>query len=363
MTAPTDEQVSDEQVSSDRLAPEALAPVRTLTLGAAINAGLRAAMDRDPKVVLMGEDIGALGGVFRVTDGLHKDFGERRVIDTPLAESGIVGTAIGMAFRGYRPVLEIQFDGFIFPAFDQITTSLAKLHYRTKGRLTVPLVIRVPFAGHIGAVEHHSESPEALFAHTAGLRIVSPATPQDGYDMIQQSIASADPVLFLEPKARYWDKGEVDSTRVASQLDEINGASKATAEMSKARVAREGVDVTLMAYGPTVRLALQAAVAAAEDGVSVEVLDLRSISPFDYETILASIKKTGRGVVVHEAPAAYGTGGELAAHIAEHAFFHLHAPVLRVGGFHTPYPGSKFEHDYLPSLDRVLDAVDKVMAH
>jgi pyruvate dehydrogenase E1 component beta subunit len=320
-------------------------------------------MERDPTAVLMGEDIGALGGVFRVTDGHHTDFGERRVIDTPLAESGIVGTAIGMSFRGYRPVLEIQFDGFIFPAFDQITTSLAKLHYRTQGKLTVPLVIRVPYAGHIGAIEHHSESPEALFAHTAGLRIVTPATPQDGFDMIQQAIASTDPVLFMEPKARYWDKGEVDTERVKAQLDAINGSSKGTVEMSRARVAREGTDVTVLAYGPTVRLAMQVAVAAQADNVSVEVIDLRSISPFDYETVVASAKKTGRVVVVHEAPTAYGTGSELAAHIGEHAFFHLHAPVMRVGGYHTPYPGSKFEHEYLPSLDRVLDAVDKVMAH
>lgn len=362
MTTETTDRIPTSGESA-RLGAQGLAPVRTLTLGGAINAGLRAAMDRDPKVLLMGEDIGALGGVFRVTDGLHKDFGERRVIDAPLAESGIVGTAIGMAFRGYRPVLEIQFDGFIFPAYDQITTSLAKLHYRTQGKVTVPLVIRVPFAGGIGAVEHHSESPEALFAHTAGLRIVSPATPQDAYDMIQQAIASPDPVLFLEPKARYWDKGEVDTARVAAQLDAVGGASKGTAEMSVARVARPGTDVTLLAYGPTVRVALQAATAAAESGVSVEVIDLRSISPFDFDTILASVKKTGRAVVVHEAPVAHGTGGELAARIGEHAFFHLHAPVLRVGGFHTPYPGSKFEHDYLPNLDRVLDAVDKVMAH
>lgn len=342
---------------------EAPAAVRSMNLGGAINAGLRAAMERDPKVVLMGEDIGQLGGVFRVTDGLWKDFGDHRVIDTPLAESGIVGTAIGMALRGYTPVVEIQFDGFIFPAFNQITTQLAKLHYRTKGKLSVPVVIRVPFAGGIGAVEHHSESVEALFAHTAGLRVVSPATPQDAYDMIQQAIASPDPVLFLEPKARYWDKGEVDTSRVAAQLGAVNGAHAATAEMSRARVAREGKDVTLLAYGPSVRLCLQSAELAAADGVSAEVIDLRSISPFDMETVLASVKKTGRAVVVHEAPVAFGTGGELAARIGEKAFFHLHAPVMRVGGFHMPYPGSKFEHDYLPSVDRILDAVDRVMAH
>jgi len=335
----------------------------TLTIGAAINAGLRAAMERDPKVVLMGEDIGALGGVFRVTDGLFKDFGPDRVMDTPLAESGIVGTAIGMAMAGYRPVVEIQFDGFIFPAFDQITTSLAKIHYRTQGRIKVPVVIRVPFAGGIGAVEHHSESPEVLFAYTAGLRVVSPAAPQDAFDMIQQAIASDDPVLFMEPKARYWDKGEVDRTRVTAQLDGVGGASAGTAQMCRARVARDGTDVTVLAYGPTVRLALQAAEVLAGEGVSAEVVDLRSISPLDVDTVVASAKKTGRVVVVHEAVTLFGPGAELAARIGEEAFFHLHAPVLRVGGFHTPYPGAKYEHDYLPSLDRLLDAVDKVMTH
>jgi 2-oxoisovalerate dehydrogenase E1 component beta subunit len=248
-----------------------------MTLAGAINAGLRAAMERDPKVVLMGEDIGALGGVFRVTDGLHKDFGGGRVMDTPLAESGIVGTGVGMAMRGYRPVIEIQFDGFIFPAYDQITTSLAKMHYRSNGAITLPVVIRVPFAGGIGAIEHHSESPEALFAHTAGLRIVSPATPQDGYDMIQQAIAAPDPVLFFEPKARYWDKGDVETGRVNQQLSRPDAGSVATEELGHARVAAEGTDVTLVAYGPTVRLALQAAEVAGVEGASVEVIDLRTI--------------------------------------------------------------------------------------
>lgn len=334
-----------------------------MTMAAAINAGLRAAMERDDKVLLMGEDIGALGGVFRVTDGLHKDFGDHRVMDTPLAESGIVGTAIGMAMRGYRSVIEIQFDGFIFPAYDQITTQLAKMHYRSQGQITLPIVIRVPYGGGIGAVEHHSESPEALFAHTAGLRIVSPASPQDAYDLIQQAIASPDPVMFFEPKARYWDKGEVHTDRVAAQLDAPEGAAVATAEMARARVAREGVDVTLVAYGPTVRLALQAAGVAANEGTDVEVIDLRSISPLDSATVVESAKRTGRVVVVHEAPTFFGAGAELSARITEEAFFHLNAPVLRVGGFHTPYPGAKYEHDYLPSLDRVLDAVDRVMAH
>jgi len=334
-----------------------------MTLAGAINAGLRAAMERDPKVLLMGEDIGALGGVFRVTDGLHKDFGGDRVMDTPLAESGIVGTAIGLALRGYRPVVEIQFDGFIFPAYDQITTSLAKLHARSGGELTVPVVIRVPYAGHIGAIEHHSESPEALFAHTPGLRVCTPATPQDGFDMIQQAIASPDPVLFFEPKARYWDKGEVGVERVARQLAEPDGALLATAEMGQARVAKEGADVTLVAYGPTVRLALQAASVAEESGVSAEVIDLRSLSPLDSDAVVHSAKKTGRVVVIHEAPTAYGAGAEISARVSEQAFFHLHAPVLRVGGFHAPYPGAKYEHEYLPNIDRVLDAVDRVIAH
>ena len=335
----------------------------TLTLAGAINAGLRSAMERDPKVLLMGEDIGALGGVFRVTDGLHKDFGGDRVMDSPLAESGIVGTAIGLAMRGYTPVVEIQFDGFIFPAFDQITTSLAKLHARSGGNITLPVVIRVPYAGGIGAIEHHSESPEVLFAHTAGLRVCTPATPQDGFDMIQQAIASPDPVLFFEPKARYWDKGEVSRDRVTAQLDAPDGALVATAEMGRARIAREGADVTLVSYGPTVRLALQAAELAQADGVSAEVIDLRSLSPLDSDAVVASAKKTGRVVVIHEASMTYGTGAEISARVSEQAFFHLRAPVLRVGGFHAPYPGAKYEHEYLPNIDRVLDAVDRVVAH
>ncbi|WP_062070416.1 alpha-ketoacid dehydrogenase subunit beta [Demequina sediminicola] len=335
----------------------------TMTMAGAINAGMRAAMERDPKVTLMGEDIGKLGGVFRVTDGLHKDFGDDRVMDSPLAESGIVGTAIGMAMRGYSPVIEIQFDGFIFPAYNQITTQLAKMHYRSRGMINLPVVIRVPFAGGIGAVEHHSESPESLFAHTAGLRAVSPASPQDAFDLIQQAIACPDPVMFFEPKARYWDKGEVDVERVPAQLASDGGVAAATAEMGRARVARQGKDVTLIAYGPTMRLALQAAEVASKEGKSVEVIDLRSISPMDSDTVVKSVKRTGRAVIVHEAPTNFGSGAELSSRITEQAFFHLHAPVLRVGGFSTPYPGAKFEHDYLPDVDRVLDAVDRVTRH
>lgn len=323
-----------------------------LTLAKAINLGLRAALATDPKVLLMGEDIGKLGGVFRVTDGLQAEFGAHRVRDTPLAESGIVGTAIGLALRGYRPVVEIQFDGFIFPAFDQITTQLAKLHQRSGGRLTVPVVIRVPFGGGIGAVEHHSESPEALFAHTAGLRVVSPANPQDAFAMIQEAIASPDPVLFFEPKGRYWDKAEVD-------LDLRPGT---TTGLDRARVVRAGTDVTLVAHGPSVAVALKAAAAAAAEGTSLEVIDLRTLSPLDVPTIAGSVRRTGRCVVVHEAPVMYGTGAEVAARITEECFYALEAPVQRVGGFHVPYPVARIEHDYLPSVDRVLDAVDRALA-
>lgn len=325
-----------------------------LTFAKAINTGLRKALERDPKVMLMGEDIGALGGVFRVTDGLAKDFGEDRVVDTPLAESGIIGTAIGLALRGYRPVCEIQFDGFIFPAFDQITTQLSKMHYRSSGRLNLPVVIRVPYGGGIGAVEHHSESPEVLFAHTAGLRVVSPSDPQDAYTMIQQAIASPDPVMFFEPKGRYWEKGDVDT-----DADPLAASST----LDAARVLRSGTDVTLVAHGPTVATALKVADAAAAEGRSVEVVDLRAISPLDLTTVAASVRRTGRCVVVHEAPVLYGTGAEVAARVTEECFYHLEAPVLRVGGFHTPYPVAKLEHEYLPGLDRVLDAVDRVLAH
>ncbi|QJW34863.1 alpha-ketoacid dehydrogenase subunit beta [Cellulosimicrobium protaetiae] len=329
-----------------------MSETKTLTLARAINEGLRRSLENDPKVLLMGEDIGALGGVFRVTDGLQKDFGEDRVVDTPLAESGILGTAIGLALRGYRPVCEIQFDGFIFPAYDQITTQLAKMGYRSGGKLQVPVVIRVPYGGGIGAVEHHSESPEALFAHTAGLRVVSPSTPQDAFTMIQEAIASPDPVLFFEPKGRYWEKGPVAAS----------GRGEGSTVLDRAQVVRPGTDLTLVAYGPTVATALRVAAAAEQEGRSIEVVDLRSISPLDTATVVESVRRTGRCVVVHEAPTYLGSGAEVAARVTEECFYSLEAPVLRVGGFHTPYPVAKIEHDYLPSLDRVLDAVDRAFA-
>jgi pyruvate dehydrogenase E1 component beta subunit len=322
----------------------------SLSLAKAINDGLRAAMAADPKVLLMGEDIGALGGVFRVTEGLLTAFGEDRVLDTPLAESAIVGTAIGLAIRGYRPVCEIQFDGFIFPAFDQITTQLAKLTYRHNGTQTFPVVIRVPYGGHIGAVEHHQESPEAYFAHTAGLRLVSPATPHDGYWMIQEAIASDDPVLFLEPKSRYWQRGEVDRGAPAPP-------------MHTSRVVRTGSDVTVVGHGAMVATLLQAAEVAAEEGTSLEVVDLRSLSPVDYGPILESVQKTGRLVVAQEAPGNVSVGSEVAATVGERAFYSLEAPVLRVSGYDTPFPPAKLEGIYLPDADRVLEAVDRAMAY
>jgi pyruvate dehydrogenase E1 component beta subunit len=320
-----------------------------MPLAKALNAGLRKALADDPKVLLMGDDIGPLGGVFRVTEHLQSEFG-KRVIDTPLAESGIIGTAIGLAMRGYRPVCEIQFDGFIFPGFDQITTQLAKMTNRHEGQVRMPVVIRVPYGGHIGAVEHHQESPEAYFAHTPGLRLVSPSTPHDAYWMIQEAIASNDPVMFFEPKSRYWHKGPVDL--------ESNSAP-----LHSSKVVRSGTDVTLVGHGAMVSVLLQAAEIADREGTSVEVVDLRSLSPIDYGPILSSVAKTGRLVVASEAPGFVSISSEIAATVAEHAFYSLESPVLRVTGFDAPFPPAKLETTYLPDADRVLEAVDRAMAY
>jgi 2-oxoisovalerate dehydrogenase E1 component beta subunit len=322
-----------------------------MTLARAINSGLRKSLENDPKVVLMGEDIGTLGGVFRVTDGLQKDFGTHRVVDTPLAESAIIGTAVGLAYRGYRPVVEIQFDGFIYPAFDQIVSQVAKMHYRTLGTVKMPITIRVPFGGGIGSPEHHSESPEAYFTHTSGLRVVTVSNPQDAYTVIQQAIRSDDPVLFFEPKRRYHDKGEVDEG-----LDLSNALP-----MDAARVLTEGTDVTLVAYGPLVKTARDAATAAADEGISIEVIDLRSLAPVDYAAVEASVRKTGRLVITHEAGQSGGVGAEVAASITERCFYHLEAAPVRVTGFDVPYPYSKVEMHHLPGLDRILDGVDRAL--
>ncbi len=320
-----------------------------LTLAAALTSGLRHALDDDPTVVLLGEDIGTLGGVFRVTDGLQRDFGADRVMDTPLAEAGIMGVAVGLAYRGYRPVVEIQFDGFVYPAVDQLITQVARMHYRTQGAVRMPITVRIPYGGGIGAVEHHSESPEAYFAHTPGLRVVTCAGPQDAHTMIRQAIACDDPVVFFEPKRRYWVKGEVQET--------LDGALP----LDRARVVVEGSDVTVAAYGPLVVTARDAALAAQDDGLSVEVVDLRSLSPLDLDTLEASVRKTRRLVIAHEAQRTGGLGAEIAASMTERCFDLLAAAPVRVTGFDTPYPAAKVEEHFLPDLDRILDAVDLVL--
>lgn len=322
-----------------------------LTLGKALGAGLRQAMRDDDKVVLLGEDIGKLGGVFRITDGLLDEFGAARVIDTPLAESGIVGTAVGLAFRGYRPVVEIQFDGFVYPAFDQIVAQVAKLHYRTQGRVKMPITIRIPWAGGIGAAEHHSESPEAYFVHTAGLRVIAVSNPEDAYRSLRQAITSDDPVIFFEPKRLYHHKGEVD----------LEAPLADAPPMGLARVVRTGTDATLITYGAMVSTALQAAEAADDEGISLEVIDLRSLSPVDYDSVAASVRKTGRVVVAHEASREAGVAAEVIASITERCFEYLESAPLRVTGHDIPYPPAKLEKYHLPDLDRLLDAVDRVL--
>ena len=327
-----------------------------LTMSKALTAGLRSAMTRDDRVVVMGEDIGKLGGVFRITDGLLGEFGPQRVIATPLAESGIVGTAVGLAYRGFRPVVEIQFDGFVYPAFDQIVCQVAKLHYRTRGQVKMPITIRIPWAGGVGAAEHHSESPEAYFVHTAGLRVVAVSNPKDAYTVLQQAIACDDPVVFFEPKRLYhhrFDGAEGDIDLSADISD--------APPMGLARVVREGTDVTLVTYGAQVLTALDAATAAEDDGVSIEVIDLRSLSPVDYRTVAASVRKTGRVVVTHEAGGEAGVGAEVIASITEQCFHYLEAPPLRVTGHDIPYPPAKLEKHHIPDLDRILDAVDRVL--
>ncbi|MBT1018056.1 alpha-ketoacid dehydrogenase subunit beta [Canibacter sp. lx-72] len=322
----------------------------TKVIAHALNAALADAMEADKKVMLLGEDIGKLGGVFRVTDKLEARFGSARVLDTPLAESGIVGTAIGLAMQGWRPVVEIQFDGFVYPAFNQIVSQLAKYRSRTAGCVPLPVVIRLPYGGHIGAVEHHQESPEAYFAHTAGLRVVAPSNSNDAYWMLREAIEFDDPVVFMEPKAKYWQKGEVDFTA-------------AVASMTASRVAKTGADVTVIGFGAMVTTLLEAAKIAAAEGISLEVIDIRSLSPVDYGPIFESVRKTGRAVIAQEAPGNVSLGSEIAASVAENCFYSLEAPVLRVSGYDVPFPAAKLEGVYLPDTDRVLEAVDRVMSH
>ena len=317
-----------------------------MPIAKAINAGIQKAMQHNNKVLVFGEDVAELGGVFRVTEGLLAEFGNKRVFNSPIAESGIVGTAIGLAMRGYRSVAEIQFEGFVYPAFNQIVSQLAKLTNRSEGHLSMPVVVRIPYGGGIGAVEHHSESPEAYFSHTPGLRVISPSNSNDAYWMIQQAIESNDPVIFFEPKRRYWQKGMVNLDTPPSGMHD-------------AKVIREGTQVTLVSYGPMIPTALQAAEVAAAEGTSIEVIDLRSMSPIDFGTIINSEKKTGRLVVASEASTSFSVSAEIAAKVAELAFYHLEAPVIRVGSFDVPYPPAKLEELFLPDADRILEAVDR----
>ena len=317
-----------------------------MPIAKAINAGIQKAMAKNNKVLVFGEDVAELGGVFRVTEGLLAEFGNKRVFNSPIAESGIVGTAIGLAMRGYRSVAEIQFEGFVYPAFNQIVSQLAKLTNRSEGHLSMPVVVRIPYGGGIGAVEHHSESPEAYFSHTPGLRVISPSNPNDAYWMIQQAIESNDPVIFFEPKRRYWQKGMVNLDTPPSGMHD-------------AKVLREGTQITLVSYGPMIPTALQAAEVAASEGISIEVIDLRSMSPIDFPTIINSVKKTGRVVVASEASTSFSVSAEIAAKVAELAFYHLEAPVIRVGSFDVPYPPAKLEELFLPDADRILEAVDR----
>jgi 2-oxoisovalerate dehydrogenase E1 component beta subunit len=316
-----------------------------VTMAAALNQALADALAEDDTVLVFGEDVGTLGGVFRVTDGLAAKFGQHRVFDTPLSESGIVGTAIGMAMNGMRPVVEMQFDAFAYPAFEQITSHLAKLRNRTRGRVALPVVIRVPCGGGIGGVEHHCDSSEVYYTHTAGLRVVTPGTPADAFALLQQAIRCPDPVIFLEPKRLYWSR----QTAVLGQQ---------TPALDRAVVRRPGSDVTLISYGGTLPTALEAAAAAADEGRSVEVIDLRSLSPFDDQTVTASVRRTGRAIVVHEASRFCGYGAEVAARVSEQCFHYLEAPVLRVAGLDIPYPPPHLEQYHLPSVDRILDAID-----
>jgi 2-oxoisovalerate dehydrogenase E1 component beta subunit len=319
----------------------------SVTMAAALNVALADSLAADERVLVFGEDVGALGGVFRITDGLAARFSEHRVFDTPLAESGIIGTAIGMAMNGLVPVVEMQFDAFAYPAFEQFTSHLAKLRNRTRGRVALPVVVRIPFGGGIGGVEHHCDSSEAYYAHTAGLRVVTPGTPADAYRLLRQSISCPDPVIFLEPKRRYWAKETAVLTTEGPAIDQ-------------AVVRRPGQDVTLIAYGGMVATALEAAEAAVQEQWDVEVIDLRSLSPFDDETLVESVRRTGRAVVVHEAPGFAGYGAEVAARLTERCFHYLEAPILRVTGLDVPYPPPQLEHLHLPNADRILDAIARL---
>ena len=329
--------------------PEPRPSLLTMTMAQAITGALHDAMAADDRVLVFGEDAATLGGVFRVTDGLAETFGTQRCFDTPLAESAIIGIAIGMAVRGFVPVPEIQFDGFSAPAFDQMVSHLAKYRMRTHGDIDMPVTVRIPSFGGIGAVEHHSESTEGYWLHTAGLKVVAPSTPSDAYWLLRQSITCRDPVIYLEPKRRYWTRGTVDTAEPAMPF-------------GRASLARNGTDVTVVTYGGLVDTALSAAeLAAGQHGWDLEVIDLRTLNPLDFDTVADSVRRTGRCVVMHEGPRTLGFGAELAARISEELFYDLEAPVLRATGFDTPYPPARLEKLWLPGVDRLLACVEKAL--
>lgn len=331
----------------DRTNNSEVAATSKITMAQALNRALRESMADDPSVLVFGEDVGTLGGVFRVTDGLTRDFGENRCFDTPLAEAGIMGFAVGLAMNGMRPVVEMQFDAFAYPAFEQVVSHVAKMHNRTRGAVKMPIVIRIPYGGGIGGVEHHCDSSEAYYAHTPGLTVLAPANAEDAYWMLREAIASDDPVVFLEPKKLYWAKDDADFSRPRPGI-------------GQAAVVRDGTDATLIAYGPSVVIALEAADVAASEGRSLQVVDLRSITPFDDETVCAAVRSTGRAVVIAEAPGFASVASEIVARVSERCFNSLHAPVRRVVGLDIPYPPPRLERHYLPSVDRILDTVDEL---
>jgi len=320
-----------------------------LNMVEAINLALREEMEKDNRVVVLGEDVGKEGGVFRVTDKLQERFGADRVIDTPLAESGIVGVAFGMAVNGLRPVAEIQFEGFLYPCLDQINNHISRIRNRSRGRFTCPLVIRTPYGGGIHAPEHHSDSPEAILAHIPGLKVVIPATPYEAKGLLLSSIRDPDPVIFMEPK------------RIYRAIREEVPEGDYTIPLGKARMVQEGKDVTVIAWGAMVREVFSAAEQLKADKIDMEIIDLRTISPIDVETIANSVRKTGRVVIVHEAPKTCGLGAEIIALINEKALLSLQAPVERVTGFDIPVPLPKSEHYYLPNPKRIMIAVKKVV--
>src|SRR5215472_15886985 len=319
----------------------------TITMGKALNLALHDSLETNDRVLIFGEDVGKLGGVFRVTDGLQDEFGPFRVFDTPLAEATIAATALGLAIKGFHPVAEMQFDAFSYPSFQQVTSNIAKYHTRTSGACNMQLVIRIPYGGNLGSIEQHSESPETYYVHTSGLKVVTPANPADAYGLLRAAIEDPDPVIFLEPKARYWMRQDIEMPAPLLPLD-------------KASVVREGNDATIIAYGPTVQTALAAAEIGSSEGRSLEVVDLRSLSPLDMETVSASVRKTRRAVVVHEAPVFMGLGSEIAARLMHDLFDVLEAPVERVGSATVPYPPARVEKLFLPDADRILEAVDRV---